>query len=371
MHIGIDARLPFYQKGGISQYTLHLLLALAKIDQSNRYSVYQMAKDKDTYTPAVPNFNRKNLYTPCHHRWERFTLGGEILLGGRPQVLHSPDFIPPLFGAKHNVITVHDLNFIHFPQFLTADSLRYYKGQISSAVKQSDHISADSHHTRQDLIDLLNVPAEKITTVHLSVNPLYQKHYSAAKVNQTLAELNLPKGFILAVGTLEPRKNLEMLVEAYSILNQDHAIDIPLVLVGKKGWLVDGLFQKILSSGLSKQVIHLEGVFDEKLAHLYHAAGVLVTPSHYEGFGLPALEALNCGCPIIVSNQGSLPEIAGDAGKMLPPNSPAEWATAITLVLKDTALREKMIAAGKKHAATFSWQKAAEQTLRIYNQVAT
>lgn len=370
MHIGIDARLPYYQKGGISQYTLHLLPALAAADRSNRYTVYHMAKDTDDYTPAAANFARHNIYTPCHHRFERWTLGGEIAFSGRPNILHSPDFIPPYFGAKHKVITVHDLNFIHFPEFLTADSLRYYAGQIESAVKQAAHISADSHHTRHDLINLLDVPAEKITTVHLSVNPLYQKEYSVDEIARTLTELKLPKGFILAVGTLEPRKNLGMLVEAYSILRQAHKIDVPLVLVGRKGWLYDELFNKIAVSKLSEHLIHLEGVFDEKLAHLYYAAGVLVTPSHYEGFGLPGLEALNCGCPIILSNRGSLPEIAGDAGKTLPPDDPTEWAEAIAKVLQDGTLRKEMIAAGHRHAATFSWQTAAETTLNIYKQVA-
>lgn len=368
MKIGIDARLPFYQKGGISQYTLHLIPALAKADKVNQYTIYHMAKDEDDYTPAAGNFNRQNIFTPCHHRWERWSLSSELMLNGRQDILHSPDFIPPFFGAKHNVITVHDLNFIHFPQFLTADSLRYYAGQIESAVRQADHISADSDHTRQDLIELLHVPPEKITTVHLSVNPLYQKAYGAKDIDKTLAELKLPKGFILAVGTLEPRKNLGMLVEAYKILKQSKNIDVPLVLVGRKGWLVDDLFKQIEASGLSENIIQLEGVFDEKLAHLYHAAGVLVTPSHYEGFGLPGLEALNCGCPILLSNRGSLPEIAGKA-KTLPPDNPAEWANAIEEVLTNEQLRQEMIAAGHAHAATFSWKKAAEQTLKIYKNV--
>ena len=120
---------------------------------------------------------------------------------------------------------------------------------------------------------------------------------------------------------------------------------------------------------MAEHIIQLEGIFDEKLAHLYHAAGVLVTPSHYEGFGLPGLEALNCGCPIILSNRGSLPEIAGDAGMQLGPDDPAEWAHAIAQVLSDSDQRQQMITKGFAHAATFSWQTAAEQTLAIYESV--
>ncbi|MEM9773274.1 MAG: glycosyltransferase family 1 protein, partial [Chloroflexota bacterium] len=370
MHIGIDARLPYYQKGGISQYTLHLLPALARADSANSYSIYHMGKDDDSYLPQnAPNFSRKNLFTPCHHKLERWALAAEVLYHGRPDILHSPDFIPPKFGAKRYVITVHDLNFFHFPEFLTADSLRYYKGQIQAAVEQADHISADSHHTRKDVIELLNVPPEKITTVHLSVNPLYQKTYAAEEVQNTLAKTNLPTGFILAVGTLEPRKNYGLLVDAYTILKNAYGVDVPLVIVGRKGWLYDELMAQIQNSGLTDHIIHLEGIFDEKLAHLYHAAGVLVTPSHYEGFGLPGLEALNCGCPIILSDRGSLPEIAGDAGKQLPPDDPAAWAEAIAQVLQDSAVREEMISAGYAHAAAFSWETAAQQTLKIYSDV--
>ncbi|MEM8856951.1 MAG: glycosyltransferase family 1 protein [Chloroflexota bacterium] len=370
MHIGIDARLPYYQKGGISQYTLHLLPALAAADAANRYSIYHMAKDGDSYLPQnAPNFTRKNMFTPCHHRLERWALATEVLMHGRPDILHSPDFIPPQFGAKKYVITVHDLNFFHFPEFLTADSLRYYKGQIKTAVEQADHISADSHHSRQDVINILNVSPEKITTVHLSVNPLYQHAYSPEEIEQTLAQHNLPRGFILAVGTLEPRKNYDMLVDAYAILKSEHQIGVPLVIVGRKGWLYEELMGKIGASGLTDHIIHLEGIFDEKLAHLYHAAGVLVTPSHYEGFGLPGLEALNCGCPIILSDRGSLPEIAGDAGLQIGPDNPAEWAQAIAKVLEDNALRQQMIEAGFAHAATFSWKTAADQTLKIYQDV--
>ncbi|MCA9936451.1 MAG: glycosyltransferase, partial [Anaerolineales bacterium] len=143
MHIGIDARLPYYQMGGISQSVLHLLPTLAALDRGNRYTVFHLGRDGRTYTPSAPNFQRRDLYTPCHHRLERWALGAE-LLPHRLDVLHSPDFIPPALGAKRRIITVHDLNFIYYPQFLTEDSLRYYNGQIQWACQTADHIAADS-----------------------------------------------------------------------------------------------------------------------------------------------------------------------------------------------------------------------------------
>lgn len=367
--IGIDARLPFYRRGGISQYTLFLLPALAALDEANEYVVGQMGKDSDDYVPTAPNFRRRNFFTPCHHRLERWALAAELLAGGGVDVWHSPDFIPPAFGARRRVITVHDLNFLHFPQFLTADSLRYYRGQIEWAVRVADHISADSEHTRQDLIHLLNVPPEKVTTVHLAVNPLYERPYTAVDINTTLAQHNLPRGFVLAVGTLEPRKNLPTLLQAYRLMRDEAGLDVPLVLVGSKGWLDETIWAAVAELDLAKHVYHLEGVYDEQLAHLYHAAGVLATPSHYEGFGLPALEAMSCGCPVVVSDRGSLPEIVGAGGAVLPADEVSAWAEQLTAVLTDSALRETMVAAGKQRSANFSWHDTAVATLNIYRQV--
>ena len=368
LRIGIDCRLPYYQMGGISQFALHLLPALAELDQVNRYSVLQMGKDGRSYTPSAPNFQRHNLYTPCHHRWERWALSAE-LLPRRLDLLHSIDFIPPQRGARKHLITIHDLNFIYFPQFLTAESKRYYNDQIQWAVGHADHITADSDATRQDVIGQLKVDPAKITTVYLAANPLYNQAYSQAEIAATLAQHNLPRGFILCVGTLEPRKNIPMLLRAYKVMREETAVDIPLILVGSKGWIYDEIFATIEQLGLSDQVRHLSGIYDRQLAHLYHAAGVLVTPSHYEGFGLPALEAMHCGCPVIVSDRGSLPEVVGAAGLRLEPDDVSGWAEALTRVLNDSALRDTMVAQGKTQAATFTWPRTASQMLDLYEKV--
>ena len=365
MRIGIDCRLPFYQMGGISQYVLHLLPALAALDGTNQYLVLQSWKDGRFHTPTAPNFQRHNLFTPCHHRLERWVLATE-LLPHRLDMLHSPDFIPPAFGAKRRIITVHDLNFHYYPQFLTAESKRYYADQIAWAVRVADHISADSEATRQDLIEILRVPADKVTTIHLAANPLYERAYGATAVNSTLQQYNLPRGFILFVGTLEPRKNLPMLLRAYAMMRRETAVDVPLVFIGSKGWIYDEIFATIEALDLRDQVHHLSGIYDEQLAHLYTGAGVLVTPSHYEGFGLPALEAMHCGCPVIVSNRGSLPEVVGEAGLLLDPDDEAAWAYHMTQVLLLSELREKMVVNGRVQAKKFSWQKTAVATLNLY-----
>ncbi len=366
MRIGIDLRLPTYQMGGISQYALYLLPALARVEHGHEFVVYHSRKEDRSFLPSGDKrFIRRDLWTPCHHRFERWTLSTEIL-PSRLDVMHSPDFIPPKFGARRKVITIHDLNFVYYPQFLTAESRRYYLDQIQWAADTADHISADSHATRQDVIEILKVPENKVTTVHLAANSIYSERYQEDDIAKTLQKHDLQPGFILFVGTLEPRKNLPMLIRAYKRLRVEKKVDVPLILVGATGWEAEEIFQTITELQLEQNVLHLQGIYDRELAHFYHAAGVLVTPSHYEGFGLPALEAQHCGCPVIVSNRGSLPEIVGESGLMLDPDDVDIWVETLDRVLSDDSLRQIMIKNGRQQAKLFSWAKCAKQTMEIY-----
>ena len=375
MHIGIDARLPTYQMGGISQYVLNLLSALAELDEgraqdaSCEYTVFQSRKDDRSYRPSHPKFRQAQLWTPCHHRWERWLLGMELLPHDL-DVIHSPDFIPPAFGVRRRLITVHDLNFLYYPQYLTAESRRYYAGQIAWAVEAADHIAADSEHTRQDLIRRLDVSPEKVTTVYLAANSLYRRPLSPETVEVTLRKYDLSPGFVLFVGTLEPRKNVPTLLRAYAALRRERKVDVSLILVGGKGWLYREIFQTIEALDLEDVVRHLQGVPDEHLASLYRAAGVLALPSYYEGFGLPSLEAMHSGCPVVTSNRASLPEVVGDAGILLDPDDVDAWVDGLATPLLDDERRAAMISAGYKQAGRFTWEKTAAATLRLYRKVA-
>jgi glycosyltransferase involved in cell wall biosynthesis len=366
VRIGIDARILAYRRGGIASYVAHLLPALAALDPEPDYRILRNWRDR-TAAEAGPNFRRATVWTPCHHRFERWALGIEVTRL-RLDLMHSPDFIPPALGARRSVITVHDLNFLYYPQFLTPESRRYYAGQIRWAVGRAAHILTDSEATRRDVVCMLEVPPEKVTTVHLAADPAFRP-MSQDQVDPVLARYGLERGFLLFVGTLEPRKNLPGLLTAYRLLLDRRATRAPLVIVGGRGWLYDEVFQRAESLGLSERVRFLSDVPDADLPAITNGAALLVTPSFYEGFGLPALEAMACGTPVVISDRGSLPEIVGEAGVQVDPDDPPAIAAGMSRVLSDAHLRRQLEQTGMARAATFTWAKAARETLAVYREV--
>ena len=366
MRIGIDARLVYYSRAGITQYILRLIQGLAESNRENEFIILQSRKDKRIIVDK-PNFKRVSLWTPSHHRFEQYALRVEIS-GLDLDVLHSPDFIPPFHRHCKSVITIHDLAFLLYPHFLTKESARYY-GQIDQAVKWTDHIIAVSESTKQDTIRLLGAPEHKITVIYESANPIYRPVNDQEALEQTKRKHHIAGDFILFVSTIEPRKNLPTLLKAYRQLLDSYKAKVKLAVVGRRGWLSEEVFTLVDKLKLTNDILFLDRVPVEDLLHLYNAAQLLVQPSFYEGFGLPPLEAMACGTPVVVSNVSSLPEVVGDAGLLVDPEDVSELTVAIWRVLTDEALRADLIAKGFKRAQCFSWEKTALQTLELYRRV--
>ncbi len=366
MKIGIDARIAHYSRGGIRRYVVHLVEALADLDGENDYRILRSRKDHASL-PLAPNFRRVPCWTPPHHRLERWALAIEIARLNL-DLLHSPDLIPPRFGYDRSVITVHDLNFIYYPRFLTAESRRYYNEQIQWAGERADHILADSHATKTDLVSVLGVAPEKVTVVHLAADSSFRP-VPDAEVHQVAERYGLEPGFVLFVGTLEPRKNIPGLLHAYRNLLDQETTAGPLVLVGGKGWLYEEIFARVEALGLGEHVRFLHGVPDGDLPGLYNAATVLAIPSFYEGFGLPALEAMCCGTPVVAADRASLPEVVGETGILFDPEDPDAIARALKRVLTDESLHARMRNLGLERASTFGWRRVAQETLEVYREV--
>lgn len=365
MKIGIDARLVHYQRAGIGQYTLRLVQALAAIDSENSYSILQSRKDKSPLAEG-PNLQRHSLWTPPHHRYEQWALPLE-LWPLKLDVLHCPDFIPPFHRSCPAVITVHDLAFLRFPSLMTAESRSYY-GQIERAVQSAEHIIAVSESTKSDLVALAGADARKITVVYEAAGPGFQPA-DAAHIAAVRQRYGLQSDYILFVSTIEPRKNIPFLFEAYAQMRSTWSGpgEPPrLVLAGRKGWLYDNIFVILEQLGLSESVVFTGGVPSEDLPALYSGALCFVLPSLYEGFGLPVLEAMSCGAPVITTNVSSLPEVAGDAALLVDPQDMLGLAMAMQRLCQDEALRREMSARGQAQAARFSWERAARETIEIY-----
>jgi glycosyltransferase involved in cell wall biosynthesis len=362
MRLGLDARLTVYTAGGISNYIRRLAAELPALDPANEYLILHSRKAREPLA-MPPNARRADCWTPSHHRLERAALAVE-LWPRRLDLLHSPDFIPPLDGRWRSVITVHDLTFLHYPEFLTAESRRYYNGQIRAAVRRADAILADSRATRDDLVALLGVPEGEITVIHLAPDAGFAPQPPEA-VRAARQRHGLPGEYLLFVGTLEPRKNVDGLLRALALLPQAP----PLVLAGRSGWLFDATRALIAELELGGRVHLLEDFPSGDLPALYSGAAALVLPSHYEGFGLPALEAMACGTPVVIADRASLPEIAGEAALRVQPNDPASIAQAVERVLTDTACRETLRSRGLARAQEFSWRRTAEETLAVYRRL--
>jgi len=263
---------------------------------------------------------------------------------------------------------VHDLSFIKHPHGALPKLRNWLNAVVPRSAARARHILADSHSTKADLIELWQVPPEKVTVVGAGVDPRFQPIDDEAARRQIRERYGLPEQFVLGLGTLEPRKNFEGLIAAFNHIQAEFP-DLHLVIAGGKGWLFDGIFQAAAASPAAGR-IHLPGfVADDDLPGLYSLARCFAYPSHYEGFGIPVLEAMACGTPVVCADNSSLPEVAGQAAMLVSAGDEAALANALRRLHTEDDLRQRLISAGFEQSRRFTWEQAARDLLGVYHQL--
>ena len=376
-HVALSAHLlaprgaANYRSAGIHIYLAHLLQYLPQVDEAFRYTVYTNAQ------PAIRARLRSTRWPTARPlgriAWEQIAQP-LALRRDQPDLLHAAAFVAPLLSSRPTVVTVYDLSFVVLSDLFRGLNQVYLRTFVRRSVQRARRVIAISDHTRRDVHRLYGVPLDRIDVAYPGVDPRFRP-LPHQEVEAFRRKHDLPERFFLYLGTLEPRKNLGRLIDALLLLEKGGAVpqseaeqSSRLVLVGGKGWMVEDLFAKVKSLGLEKRVRFAGYARDEDLPLWYNAATAFVYPSLYEGFGIPPLEAMACGTPVIASNAASLPEAVGDAGLAVGAEDVPGLAQAMQRVWDDASLRGELSRRGIDQARRFSWEATAQATLESYRR---
>jgi glycosyltransferase involved in cell wall biosynthesis len=371
LRIAIDAHSVGTGLAGNESYITNLIEALAELDSVNRYTLYVTKQE------AVERFHNRWPHVHVQVTWPhtplvRIPLTLATELRRRPvDLLHVQYTAPPLAPCPV-VATIHDLSFEHLPQTFKRRSRLQLRLTVRRTARAASHILVPSEYTRRDIIETYSVEPERVSVTPLAASPSFAPVEDESKVKHVRELYKLKGDYILAVGSIQPRKNLLLLIAAYADLRRARPqANLPqLALVGKKAWLYDETLRAIDESGLRDLTVLTGYVAEADLPALYTGALCFVYPSYFEGFGLPPLEAMQCGAPVIAGNRTSLPEVVHDAGLLFDPFDKEALTEALARMIDDANLRARLRVKGLERATHFSWRETARLTLQAYNQVA-
>jgi glycosyltransferase involved in cell wall biosynthesis len=375
LRIGIDYTSAFHQTAGIGRRTREMVRALADLKAGHNYRLFVQEARRDDLPPSPGDgftwHPTRISELSIARMWQRVRLPLPLVTWwtGPLDLYHSPDFVlPPLPPGLPGLLTVHDLSFVRTPE-VTMPGMHRYLGQgVPRSVARARHVIAVSECTKNDLIELYGTPSDKASVIYGGVQAEFQPVEDKEQKDAVRRRYGLGKEpFILTVGTLQPRKNHLRLVQAFARLKTDHR----LVIAGGAGWEYEAVPAEVVRLGLEQRVLFPGFVSDADLPALYSAADLFAYPSLYEGFGLPLLEAMACGTPVVAADASSLPEVVGEAGTLADPLNVDALAGAMQRMLDDEALRKSKIQEGRARAATFTWERAGGQLLALYERVAS
>jgi len=370
LRIAIDAHSVGAKLGGNESYATNLIEALAEIDRSSQYTVYVTKREAvERFSNRWPNFSVRS--TLPHTPFIRIPLTLSAELRRNPvDVLHV-QFTAPPFSPCPVVVSIHDLSFEHLPQTFKWRSRKQLRITVRRSAREAAHVIALSEFVRRDLIETYDLSPRKVSAIPLAAAERFAPVQNEEELQRVRQTYGITGGYILTVGAIQPRKNLGRLVAAYARLRKSRP-DVPkLVLAGKCAWLYDETLSTIKELDLGDSVILTGYVPETDLPALYSGATCFVYPSYFEGFGLPPLEAMKCGTPVIVGNQTSLPEVVGDAAVLFDPFDTDALAAALDKVISDSDLRAALSVQGLARAKLFNWQETARQTLAVYKKIAS
>lgn len=359
---------------GLGNYTLNLIQSMQKVTIGDF-----MFFDGTNWTPIAAvkpqriSFNALSIFRKMPFAYQAKRLLGELsfrqgVQKNKPDLYHEPNFLAYKCNLP-TIITVHDLSWIKFPEVHPPTRVREMNRYFELGITRASHIITDAEFIRQEFIQHFDYPADHVTAIPLGVNESFRPH-SQKGTEVTLIKNGLKRGnYILAVGTLEPRKNLRVAIEAFLLLSKELRQRYPLVIAGSKGWLLGGLEKKIHPLIQSGEIIMLGYAPQDELPHIIAGALTLVFPSIYEGFGLPPLEAMACGVPVIASDNSSIPEVVGDTGILLNAKDTQGFADAMLSLIENPALRSMLSNKALERSKKFTWEKCALSTIEVYKKV--
>ena len=380
MRVGFDIGPITHARSGVGNYCLHLLKALLELEGLDISGFAAQSRKLDLESLGGP-LRHRHLPIPAramYKIWSTFGMPAVDSMLGGVDVYHATNyFLPPVKRAKR-VLTIHDVGFKKHPELCSPRIVGPFAQKVAGFAREADAVIADSESTRKDIIELLGVSADRVHTVHLGTDPLMRPITRTDAIARVGSSFAIGAPYILFVGTIEPRKNLASLIKAFNQIRDE--FPHKLVVAGARGWISEAEFVNLIEAGSALLSGHhdpkfgnrveLPGFVEQRdLSALYCAADAFVFPSYYEGFGLPVLEAMACGCPVITANNSSLPEVGGDAAEYCDANDIDSISDAMRRVLSNGELREQMTERGFAQAAKFSWKKTAEQTAAVYRSV--
>lgn len=370
MHIAIDAHSVGAGLAGNETYAANLVEALAEVDGENRYTVYVTRPEAEArFAGRWPRVGVRR--TLPHTPLVRIPLTLSAELRRRPVDLLHVQYTAPPFAPCPVVATIHDLSFEHLPETFKRRSRVQLRLTVRRTARRAAHVIAPSEFTRRDLIESYGLDPARVSVVPLAAGPQFRPVEDAAEVARVRALYGIGGEYVLAVGSIQPRKNLARLVRAYADLRRERGrSNLPqLVLVGKQAWLYGETLRAVEASGARESIVLTGYVSEGHLPALYTGALCFAYPSFFEGFGLPPLEAMRCGAPVLAGDRTSLPEVVGDAGLLVDPFDTAALARALARLVDDAQLRETLRERGLRRARSFDWRDTARMTLQVYQKV--